>query len=181
MLAFFKMYVSATSSSSRVFHGGVQTFGMGSSVSMVVKNSIGAASSRSYAEALVGLRLVLSSVTRHRCNYGISDGSGLRGSDVRGKSALRGFSGNPLNHVGTVCTKVLEGDMGVNLDFHALRRLMVLLKKELERCIVKLGEGCRPHEGDSDIVKSKPIGSDPISTGLGVLSIDVVGMTMSNQ
>lgn len=65
VLAFFEMYVSARCSPSRVFLSGVQMFGMGGSILMVVKNSTGAASSRSYAEALVGPRLVPSSAIRH--------------------------------------------------------------------------------------------------------------------
>lgn len=132
MLAFFKMYVNARCSPSRVFLGGVQMFGMGSSILMAVKkNSTGNVSSRSYAEALVGPRPVPSSAI-HKGNYGISDVSGMRGSDVRDRSAPVAFSWNPLNHAGAVSTKVLECDMGVNLDFCALKRLTALLKKELE-------------------------------------------------
>jgi hypothetical protein len=108
-------------------------FGMGGSILMAVKKNLtGAVGSRSYAEALVGPRPVPSSVIRHRGSYGISDVSRIRSSDVRDRSAPVAFSWNPLNHAGAVSTKVLECDMGVNLDFCALRRLTALLKKELE-------------------------------------------------
>lgn len=92
----------------------------------------------------------------------------MRGPEVRGTSATGAFLGNPLNHADTVCRKVLMGNMGVNPNFCTLRRLTILLKEEVECCIVvKLEEGqsvVRPKraaghtKGVSDKVKSKHIG-----------------------
>lgn len=100
--------------------------------------------------------------------FGILDGKEQREHGGRGRETIGEILGNHEIQGGHDSMHVLKGE---NMDFRSLRNMMVLLIEELERCIVRIGEGQGVNGPESvvgqpkgvlDELKSKPIGRGSI-------------------